>query len=184
MDDDLKLNHVPEPRARGGTARFLVLAVAVAAGLHLVVFGVLALSAHNNPPAAKPVVATKAPSAPAVATPAATEAPAASASSTAVTPELRPAPAVATTPAKPLRPAKIAPASPPHGRAAKTRHPYAAATTRAASVHRKPVSAAKPGKVKATKARPVKPVPKRAPAHKPAGTLDLDALSKFKSSGK
>jgi len=171
MDDDLKLNHVPEPRARGGKARFLVLAVAIAAGLHLLVFGVLALSAHKNPPAAKPTITAapvSAPSAPAAAVPAAAEAAAASTSSAATTPDLRPPPVVSPPPARHVRPAK--PVTSPHGHAAMVRRAHAP----------RPKTTPAP----ARKVKTPKPQPKRATVHKPARTLDLDALSKFKPSGK
>ena len=159
MDDDLKLEHaVSKPRSSWKGARFWVVAVVIAAGLHLLVFGALALSAHSHKvPAAAPQAQT-------LPAPAATAS--VSASSMAA-----PAPPA---PVRPVRPVEHV----PHSRLVPTRRPHAAP----APVHKKPE---KPIKAKHAPERPTKRAPKHAEKHgkaKPAPALDLNALSHFGSS--
>jgi type IV secretory pathway VirB10-like protein len=164
--DDLQLNHIAtEPRSSGRGKRFFVIAVAIAAGLHLLVFGALALSAHNRQtPAAQPAVTPPAP--PALRTaPANPAPPPAAASSAALAP---PAP-IPVPPAPQARPERhVRPlAHIPRGHA----HPAAVRGKPAKSVRNKPAKI----KAKHTAAHP---------KARPAATLDLNALSHFNASGK
>ncbi len=71
--DELRLNRTtPEPRSSRGSSRFFVIAIALAAGLHIIVLGALALTAHQpksnlspapsrialTPPVSTPIAAT------------------------------------------------------------------------------------------------------------------------------
>ncbi len=177
--DDLKLNRtVTEPRSPGAGGRFFLFALVIAALLHLLVFGALALSSHNRQLAAQPPAPPTSQSAPAPSAPAVSVSPAA-------TPEIAPMPAAAIPKALPLprpQPSRRArPIRPTHAldQATTARHAHPLAPTKTPPAHK---THAKPAKVKSAKA-----APRRPPAHtktKPAPALDLDALSKSKSSGR
>jgi len=161
--DDLSLNRtVAPPRSSGGGRRIFILAIAIAAGLHLLVFGALALSLHSHKapsPAAPPPIAAST-----VAQPAAAVAPAASESNAPALPPTAPHP-------HSVKPVLHVPA---HA------HPVVSAKPAKAKIK------VKPAKTKSAKFA-AKPVVRHAPAHgkaKSAGALDLNALSQFKSSGK
>ncbi len=172
--DDLRLNRtVAPPRSSGGGRRVFVLAIAIAAGLHLLVFGALALSSgalssrsHKAvPPSPAPVAASTA------AQPA-----------TAVSP-----PAPIPTPAMPppiAHPRPVAPVPVSRDRLVVPHrvHPVPAPKP---PKRRKPAAQTKPSKTRMAKPKPPRPTVKRAPTHakaKPA--LDLNALSQFKASGR
>lgn len=159
--DDLQLNHIAaEPRSSGRGKRFFVIAVAIAAGLHLLVFGALALSAHNHQtPTAQPAA-----------------------------PPLRPAPAPpptaaatsSTAPALPAPAPVAAPAAPP---ARPERHVRPLAHVPRGHAHPAPASSRAPVRKKPAKPvrhKPVKTPMKSKDKHAPA-TLDLNALSHFNS---
>ena len=198
--DDLRLNRtVTETRSSGGGYRIFGLAIAIAIGLHLVVFGALALSAHNHKAAVTPPVPPL-PSEPAISTPAPVPAadvavPAASEEKATargraprvILPKVSPKPRPQVV--KPHHPAK--PPPPPHTHVATARHAQPAVSAKRGATHRNPEAPAKAIKAKPARIKPAKTAAKRAtkpaPQHakaKPVPTLDLDALSKFKSPGK
>ena len=199
--DDLRLNRPPpEPRSPRGNARFFVIAIAIAAGLHLVVFGALALTAHRAKAVTTSDPTPSEPTTPAV-TPianSAIRAPAAMAADiqsvpagTEAAPALRPRPVEHVPVHKPQHPAHAA-GSPPKKSEPQIHEDKAGKAKAKAKAKLKPektpLNKAKPVHGKAQKSAPAnakraptKPQPKTKASSKPASTLDLDALSKFKS---
>ena len=197
--DDLRLNRPPpEPRSPRGNARFFVIAIAIAAGLHLVVFGALALTAHRAKAVTTSDPTPSEPTTPAV-TPianSAIRAPAAMAADiqsvpagTEAAPALRPRPVEHVPVHKPQHPAHAA-GSPPKKSEPQIHEDKAGKAKAKAKLkpEKTPLNKAKPVHVKAQKSAPAnakraptKPQPKTKASSKPASTLDLDALSKFKS---
>lgn len=206
--DDLKINHtVSDPPSSGGGRRIFIIAIVIAAILHLIVFGALALSAHNKSAATPPAAPASAPleqappaseAEPAMtpaAVPASASSSVSSASASLAPVEAHPMP---TPPAHEVlprraekhvhaareRPASITKPEHGHAKAVDRTHP-AKPVKAAAGPHKKPV-AKKAVVKKATAKATSKPAAPKPPARKakPVPTLDLDALSKFKSSGK
>ena len=172
--DDLRLNRtVAPPHSSGAGNRVFVLAIAIAAGLHLLVFGALAFSSgalssrsHKAAPFPAPVAASTA------AQPA-----------TAVSP-----PAPIPTPAMPPQPIAhphpVAPMPASRDRLVVPHHVHPVPASKPPK-RRKPAAQTKPSKTRMAKPKPSRPTLKHAPTHaraKPA--LDLNALSHFKSSGR
>ena len=177
--DDLRLNRtVAPPRSSGGGRSIFVLAIAIAAGLHLLVFGALAFSSGSHTQKALPLPSSAMlppVAAAAVAQPAAAVAP----PSPAPAPPASESDTLIPQPPHPVKPVRHVPL-----------HVHPVAMAKPAPPQKKTLAESRQAKLHA-KSKPVKSAPKsvvrHAPAHaktRPASTLDLNALSRYKPAGK